>query len=62
MNQVNTVNNENDKHHVIITEKVYRYVTSQGHYNESFDQILQRLLTKEGTTLEEILKLAGEEY
>ena len=57
MNQVNEVNRK----HIVVTEKLYKYIQSQGKFGESFDDVIQRLIA-EGRTKEDILKLAEEEY
>jgi|RhiMethySRZTD1v2_1073278.scaffolds.fasta_scaffold2542556_1 negative regulator of replication initiation len=60
INQLNDLNNKNRKHAVVITEKLYRYIVSQGRYGEEFTQVLERVL--QDKTQAEIRKLAGEEY
>ena len=60
MSELTNLNEEKDKHHVVITEKLFRYITSKGSYNETFDQILERLLQNQ--TKQDILRLASEEY
>jgi len=53
MNQVNAI--KEDKHHVVINERIFQRIISKAKYNETFDQCLQRLLS-EGKTTKEIFQ------